>query len=505
MQKIYSGKQLPTLYKQAEEIDNLTPSDHIDRAGQAFEREFARRYSPGENAIYVFAGADRAGAYSLALAHRLARRGRYVYTYLFHRAGSISEECEEVKKRIDSEAIRLEEIFTDFRPPRIEPTDFVIDGLFGAELQVPLSGGYIDLVDFINSTRATIISVELPSGLFAEDNSGNNLDHVIRAQWTIAFDAPKLAFFLSENAPYIGSWSWHPLGISPLAQRDIPATYYQIQDVSLVESLRSHPRSVESLRDERILLIAPGTGYAGKSLLTTRAATHAGCAEVHLLAPEQEALPLQLAQPELIVHGSSDHSFPIDEWLKSYRGIIVSEGFGTDRAAADRLEALMVASSSRPLLLDGDANKLLISQPKLLEQLPPNSILLLSAAEFDQLMQPSRYDSERLELALELARKVNAYLILRSKYTAICTPQGNIFFDASGNEGLVTHGVSSVLVGVIASLLGQGYQAITASVLGVHLVGLAAEIYAGRYSSRSLTASALIPLLGVAYHQLDID
>ena len=59
-----------------------------------------------------------------------------------------------------------------------------------------------------------------------------------------------------------------------------------------------------------------------------------------------------------------------------------------------------------------------------------------------------------------------------------------LFFDTTGNTGLQTQGASNVLAGVIAGLLGQGYQSITAAVLGLHLVGLSAELYAGRYSER---------------------
>ena len=105
--------------------------------------------------------------------------------------------------------------------------------------------------------------------------------------------------------------------------------------------------------------------------------------------------------------------------------------------------------------------------------------------------------------ALELARDCDIYIILRGTYSALCTPTGTAFFDTTGNTGLQTQGASNVLVGVVAGLLGQGYQSITAAVLGLHLVGLSAELYAGRYSERSLTATSLIDLLGEAYHQLE--
>ena len=78
-----------------------------------------------------------------------------------------------------------------------------------------------------------------------------------------------------------------------------------------------------------------------------------------------------------------------------------------------------------------------------------------------------RSDRERLERASELARDCDIYIILRGTYSALCTPTGAAFFDTTGNTGLQTQGASNVLVGVVAGLLGQGYQSITAAVLGL--------------------------------------
>ena len=140
-----------------------------------------------------------------------------------------------------------------------------------------------------------------------------------------------------------------------------------------------------------------------------------------------------------------------------------------------------------------------------MEKLPSKSILIATHEELDQMMGYLGSDRERLDQALELARRLDICFILRGTYSAVCTPQGTVFFDTTGNTGMQTRGTSNVLSGVIAGLLGQGYQSITASVLGLHLVGLSAELYAGRYSERSLTASSLIDLLGEAYHQLEAE
>ena len=502
MQKIYSGKQLDILYAQAAQLDRLSARDHIERAAVAFERELLRHYALGGRSIYVFAGAGRCGAYALSIAQLLARKGYTVFAYLFYRGGKLSPECEAVREQLSADTFRLEDIFTDFAPPRILSGDLIIDGLFGADLQTTLSGGYVALVDFLNATEAPIVSIEIPSGLFAEDNSGNTLEHVIRAERTIAFDSPKLAFFFRENDPYVGAWSCLSLGISPQAQQEIDTAYYYVQDVSLSLSLLKRPRFSIELPREKVLFLTRQLGHIGKTLLATRAAYRAGCSELHAVVPSEESLTLSIALPELTVDALTDNQL-FDQPLKSYKAIVVGDGFGTDDDAFSLFELLMASYQSRPLLIESDGIALLSRDLKLLKKLPSNSILIATHKELDDMAGYFRSDRERLERALELASNCGVYIILRGTYSAVCTPTGAVFFDTTGNTGLQTNGASNVLSGVIAGLLGQGYQSITAAVLGLHLVGLSAELYAGRYSERSLTATSLIDLLGEAYHQLE--
>jgi len=241
MQKIYTGKQLRALYRQAEVYDHLSAEDHIERAARSFEQEFRRLYTQTGYTIYIFAGAGRCGAYALRIASYMAQRGYAIMAYLFYREGKLSDECEAIRRSISDGDLRLEEVYRNFTPPRIKEQDVIIDGLFGTELTTPLFGGYVGLVDFLNASKASIVSLELPSGLFAEDNSGNNLDHIIKAKYTISFDCPYLAFFFEENKPFIGQWSYLPLGISPQAQDELDATYYLTEDASLTSALRLPP------------------------------------------------------------------------------------------------------------------------------------------------------------------------------------------------------------------------------------------------------------------------
>lgn len=503
MQKIYLGKQLPDLYHVAEQHDYLTTSDHIDRAARSFIRELQRYYTLGGTPIYVFAGAERCGAYALRIAYHLAQRGYQVRTYLFHRKGVLSEACEALRQELEPahEQMKLEEIFTEFSMPRIKPGELVIDGLFGAELQTPLSGGYAAVIRALNESGARIVSIELPSGLFSEDNSGNSMESIIHAERTIAFDSPKLAFFFRENAPFVGHWSCLTLGISPQAQKDLETPYYHVQDIPLSQSLLARDRLAVGQQREKVLLFSRQLGRSGRTLLAARAALAAGSGEVYATVPQQDRWALQFSQPELNVLDAANEIELLGE-LPSYRAVALSDGFGDDLEAKALLEFLLVAGP-RALLLDSDAVRLMAQDRKLLDKVPAKTILIITPEELHALVGPMGSDRERLELVLELAYTHNIYVILRDAYSVVCTPTRTAFFDTTGNTGLQAVGAGNVLSGVILSLLGQGYEPITAAILGLHLVGLSAELYAGRYSERSLTASTLITLLGEAYRQLE--
>ena len=71
------------------------------------------------------------------------------------------------------------------------------------------------MVKYINQSDATIVSIDIPSGLFGEDNRKNDPDSIIHADLTLTFGFPKLAFLFPENEQYVGEWKILDIGIHP--------------------------------------------------------------------------------------------------------------------------------------------------------------------------------------------------------------------------------------------------------------------------------------------------
>ena len=192
----------------------ISSHDLVDRGAVLFVREFTRRYTK-QTRVVVFAGQGNNGADALSIAYLLLEEGYRVETVLFNPTGYLSDDCEKNKQQLmHVDKVEFTEVTADFVPPVLTARDVVIDGLFGCGLETPLAGGYAGVVSYLNSSNSTIVSIDIPSGLFGEDNRTNNPQAIVRANLTLTYQFPKLAFLLKENYPYVGEWKVLDVGLS---------------------------------------------------------------------------------------------------------------------------------------------------------------------------------------------------------------------------------------------------------------------------------------------------
>ena len=163
------NKNIPTI--QIKELDAYTIEnepvasiDLMERASQALAKTISERWNT-ETPFTVFAGPGNNGGDALAVSRLLAQQGYRVEVYLFNTKGSLSPDCETNKKRLtELSGIDFHEITTQFVPPELTARHVVLDGLFGSGLNKPLSGGFAAVVKYINSSPATVVALDVPSG-----------------------------------------------------------------------------------------------------------------------------------------------------------------------------------------------------------------------------------------------------------------------------------------------------------------------------------------------------
>ena len=82
--------------------------------------------------------------------------------------------------------------------------------------------------------------------------------------------------------------------------------------------------------------------------------------------------------------------------------------------------------------------------------------------------------------------------MLKGANTIVASPDGEVFFNVTGNYGLAKGGSGDVLSGIIAALLANGYDPIEAALCGVYVHGEAGDNAAKRYSKRTVLPSDVI-------------
>ena len=225
---------------------------------------------------------------------------------------------------------------------------------------------------------------------------------------------------------------------------------------------------------------------------------------VHL--PQRGEMVLQTAVPEAMIDLDADRDriTTLPDSLREFDTIAIGPGIGTDERTASLLGRLL-RSVDQPLLLDADALNLLARNRELMPLLPPGTVLTPHPREFDRLFGESANGYDRLHKAATTAVKHAICIVLKGAYTAVCAPQGQIYFNTTGNPGMATAGSGDVLTGVIAALMAQRYDPVKAAIIGVFLHGSAGDLAAARSSEESLVASDIVRELGRAFRMQQAD
>jgi NAD(P)H-hydrate epimerase len=505
MKKLFETSKIKEIDEYTIENEPIDSIDLVERAASVFVNEFCRRYASRQNRIYVFAGQGNNGADALAVSRMLTERDYNVFTYLINPSDRLSPDCEENRRRIKESdgGRRFEEVISSFSPPVFEPQDIIIDGLFGSGLNRSLEGGFAKIVDYINHSESTVVSIDVPSGLFGEDNKDNNPQYIIQADLTLTFEFPKLSFLLPENAAFVGEWKDIPVGLHPDALLKTKTPYGLIAEEDIASLIHRREKFSHKGNYGHALLVAGSRGKMGAAVLSAKSCMRSGAGLLTVRLPEKGEAIMQISLPEAMTEADV-HSDFITELpaLSRYDVIGIGPGLGVNDMTKAVIGKLLDAAEGKPLVLDADALNIIAENSELLHRLPQGSVITPHPKEFDRLAGESGNAYERIQKVRSIAAEQKICVVLKGAYTVVCTPSGKVFFNTSGNPGMATAGSGDVLTGIILGLLAQGYSPEEASVIAVYIHGVAGNLAAANLSEESLIAGDITVMLGKAFRQM---
>lgn len=501
--KIFTSAQIHELDKYTIENEPISSLDLMERAAKTLVQAVTKLYPPS-TPVVVFAGPGNNGGDALAMARMLAEKDYQVIAYLFNISSNLSPDCAANKTRLhDCKNVKeFIEVVDEFEPPRLEQGMLIIDGLFGSGLNKPLAGGFASLVKYINSSPAQIVSIDVPSGLMTEDNSYNVRANIIRATMTLTLQLPKLAFLFAENQTFIGKLRVLDIRLSQEGINKTDTAYAFVEEDQVRKLLLERPAHAHKGQMGNALLIAGSYGMAGAAILATRACLRSGVGKVTVNTPKRNIPILQAAVPEAVVQLTNEETIFAEAMdTEDFDAMGIGPGIGQSEQTAVALVA-QIRRTQCPCVADADALNILGNRRAWLQQLPQGIILTPHPKEFDRLEGHCADSYERLTKARNLAQRLKGFIILKGHHTAICLPDGNVLFNATGNAGMATAGSGDVLTGIITGLLARGYKQQDACILGVYLHGLAGDLAVNDLGEESLMASDIIQYIPRAFKRL---
>ena len=476
--------------------------DLMERAAGKLFRWITKRVDASHR-FYVFAGPGNNGGDGLALARMLTEAGYDVEVFVARFSDKNSDSFQINYDRFKELGLKkLQDMKTTASFPAIDEDAVVVDALFGSGLSRPVKGFPGEVIRKINAVPAVKIAVDVPSGLFVDTPSADAGGDIVRADYTLTFQFPKLAFLLPENDGFVGRWHVLDIGlhaeyIHRVAVRDF---YVLKQDAALIRK----PRKKFSHKGTfgHALLIAGSYGKMGAAVLAARAVLRAGVGLLHVHIPQAGYAIMQTALPEamLSIDRYENYFSDIPE-LAPYNVVGIGPGLGTMHQSQMALK-LLLQQFKLPMVFDADALNILAENKTWLAFLPHYSILTPHPKEFERLAGKWGNDFERLEKQREFAVKNQVVVVLKGAHTSICTPRGDCYFNSTGNPGMATAGSGDVLTGILTSLLAQGYASVEAAVLGVFLHGLAGDLAAKKLGQEAVSAGDIVENIGKAFRKL---
>lgn len=492
--KIFAAAQIKEWDQFTISHEPIQSIDLMERAAASCTTWIQQQIPPAKKLIF-FCGNGNNGGDGLAIARLLLKERGHIAVYVFAN-GKRSMDCEVNLHRLTATQTVVHEIATADNFPEIDEDDVVIEALFGTGLSKPLEGIAQMLVQYINQSEAPVISIDVPAGLFTDISSKNN--SIIKATHTLSFQCPKLAFMMAENGAFTGDVSILDIGLQKKYSDSAVTDTYSIDKACIQNIFKPRKAFTHKYNYGHGLLYAGSPTMMGAAILCAESCLRsgAGLVTVHTETPQlpiiQTALPEAMASPE--------NDFTVLSKKKAAIGF--GPGIAINSTNAGLLKGILTDWDG-PLVID--ASGLALLQP-IQDMLPQkrgvSAILTPHAGEFEKLFGKTGNDFEQMEAALQKAAALNCYIVLKGHHTLVACPDGEAWFNTTGNSGMATAGSGDVLTGIITGLHCQGYRAKEACLLGVYLHGLAGDLAATALSQEAMIAGDITRQLGNAFKEL---
>jgi len=515
MEPVVTSREMQWSDKAATTLLGIPSILLMEHAGAGVVRSMMKRYAPPAGSSFtVLCGPGKNGGDGLVAARLLVNAGYAVTVGLIGSPSKLKGDSKThfrivaamAARRSTTARLRLMEIRTAAALKRLPPTPYVVDALFGTGFSGTPRGLFKTAIDWINDQRAATVSIDIPSGLNADD--GTVSAAAVKADLTVTMGSKKLGLIVGQGRAYAGILEVVDLGIEQEMLHRHPPSAWLIERADVRLALPKRRFDAHKQGVGKILVLAGSRGMSGAAALAAASALRSGAGVVVLGTPASVAPVLDRKLTEVMVEAlpeTSRGTLSLDAFEEIQGRLrwadLVILGPGLSRDPETVLFVRRCLSKIRlPMLIDADGLNALAGSSSLVGRKSRELLITPHAGELARLLgtTPAAVELDRVAAARESAKKFRLTLLLKGAPTLVSDERGAFYVNPTGNPGMATAGAGDVLSGCVGALWGQGMERTEAAYAGAYVHGLAGDLARARFGERGLTASDLQQLLPAA-------
>lgn len=495
--KILSPNQIKIIDEKTIKSQHIKSVDLIDRVGLLCCEWIVSQFSTIEE-VYVFSGPGNNGGDGIAIAKYLNKIG--IPTKIIHDTSSKgsndrSYHCNTINEKIQTCDLKNT---NTLKPGK---NHLIIDCLFGTGLNRSIDTPFKETIEWINLQTCKTLSIDLPSGLDIKKHLDHNII-AVKADFTLCLQIPKKEYFIAPLNNYIGQLININIGLDMTAIKTIHSSEIAIDLEEVKQIYKKRKLNSHKGNHGRALVVAGSEGMMGAATLCTKACVNSGAGLTTSYVPSNGLNNIQQMVPEAMAIVSETIS--IDKYLlqTNYNAIGIGPGLGLNKDTETFVKKTLELTEAQ-LVIDADAINA-VSKMETLKIKSKSIIITPHIKELERLAKRKfKNRTEAENFSKKLAKDKNWTVILKGSHTAICSPNGMVFYNTTGNPGMAKGGSGDVLTGILTGLLAQNYTPTNAAILGVYIHGKAADIAIQKTSFESLSPIDVINCIGKAFRHLE--
>ncbi len=495
--RVSSVQQMRDLDKNAIARYGITQEMLMENAGQAVYFTILRQMGMEHKKFVFFCGGGNNGGDGLVVARKVHSNGGRVTVFLLSDPAKYKGSAllnYQIAQKLGFPLYRLQSI--EEAVQALRAADVIVDAIFGTGLDRPVEGIYKTLIEQINQSGKTIVSVDIPSGV--NGNNGQILSVAVKADYTITFGLAKYGNLLYPGFKYNGNLSVTHISFPPeLYNEESIKVSLNIPLPLPIRRADAHKGSVG-----KALFIAGSGRYLGAPYFSAMSFLKSGGGLSFLATPQTVSSQIVSNGPEIIIRPQQateqdSLSLKCEDDLAEFAATTDFVVLGPGLSLAQETQTLvrnLCRKIQQPLLIDGDGLTAMATDADCLRQRQAVTILTPHLGEMSRLINKPIEEISRDPIGIlqETCQDLRAIIVLKGAHSLIGLPDGRVFINLSGNAGMATAGSGDVLTGTIAAMYGLGLNVEEAVKAGVFMHGLAGDLAAEKIGEDGITAGDLL-------------